>query len=178
MYRLFLIQQVLRGNNDDNLQNLTDDSNTTDPATDLASNTTLTLLNWTEIDALSSNSTMDSSSVDDKDQQKLRLNGRRKSSKSAKGSGSSHIDEEERNRGHWGWHDNWWGSSWYNDYWWKPSKSSKWWGGGGSSWGWSGGSHGNVFRDVRRITGIVGIGTNVSNDARDGEEAISLTELQ
>ena len=38
--------------------------------------------------------------------------------------------------------------------------------------------HGNVFRDVRRITGIVGIGTNVSNDARDGEEAISLTELQ
>ena len=38
--------------------------------------------------------------------------------------------------------------------------------------------HGNVFRDVRRITGIVGIGTNVSNDARGGEEAISLTELQ
>ena len=38
--------------------------------------------------------------------------------------------------------------------------------------------HGNVLRDVRRITGIVGIGTNVSNDARDGEEAISLTKLK
>ena len=38
--------------------------------------------------------------------------------------------------------------------------------------------HGNVLRDVRRITGIVGIGTNVSNDARGGEEAISLTKLK
>ena len=38
--------------------------------------------------------------------------------------------------------------------------------------------HGNVLRDVRRINGIVGIGTNVSNDARGGEEAISLTKLK